>query len=88
MVQYAIISEELDTEGVPYTAYGISSSDGTVIRDVTTDGVRLAGFVSRLNRLKLSPVHLKDAVENFIAELSDDLVRCTVLFPAEAVCRL
>lgn len=83
MVQYSIISEQLQQNGIPYTAYGISSSDGTVIHDITTEGIRLARFVNKLNRLDLSPVHLMDAVENFLAELPDEPVRCTVMFPAE-----
>lgn len=87
MVQYSIISEQLQQDGFPYTSYGISSSDGTIIHDITTEGIRLARFVSKLNRLDLSPVHLADAVENFLAEMSDELVRCTVLLPAENALR-
>lgn len=87
MVHYTIISEDLKAEGVSYTAYGITSSDGTTIHDITTQGIRLARFVDKLNKFDLSPAHLYDAVENFLAELSEDFVRCTVLLPAEKAAR-
>lgn len=81
MVHYTIISEHFKSEEATYTSYGIASPDGTVIHDITTDGISLARFTDKLNRLELSPVHLHDAVEDFLAELPEDFVRCTMLFP-------
>lgn len=38
------------------------------IPDVTADRARLARFVRLLNRLKASPIHLCDLVEDFLGQ--------------------
>ena len=40
----------------------------TIVNDITGDRSKLIQLVEMCNRLELSPVHLIDVVENFLAE--------------------
>lgn len=53
-------------------AYADAAEDGTAtvvasVHDVTSDKEALAELVALCNRLELSTIHLKDAVEDFLA---------------------
>lgn len=55
------------------TFYGIQISDGSnriiaTVRDITTDGNRLSELIRTCNLLALSPLHLYDVIEDFLAE--------------------
>ena len=41
------------------------------IADLTRDAAALKPLLDYCNRLKLSPLHLKDVAEDFVARLSD-----------------
>lgn len=53
-------------------AYAIADADGTAtlfepVHDVTSDRAGLEKLVHNCNRLKLSPDHLRDVVDDFLA---------------------
>ena len=57
-------------EGVPHTGYGIEyRSRNQVIRfeDLTTDLLSITDLISLCNKLELSPLHLEDVVDDFLA---------------------
>ena len=77
-VTYGIIEETYALGDAARTSYGIAAyahaeTDGTGavierIGDVTSDRERLSAFVKTCNRLDLSVIHLREAVEDFLAE--------------------
>ena len=74
MVSYKVIKERLESEkGVVYTAYGIKAvENGREIQRVSDIGctyISVKKLCIRCNRLKLSPVHLHDVAEDFIAKV-------------------
>lgn len=76
-VTYGMIEEIYSLGSDSRTAYGIAAyanaeTDGTAsvlqsIHDITTDREKLLALVETCNRLKLSTVHLRDIVEDFIS---------------------
>ena len=74
---YEIIEECRCLDGLEYKCYGIavyikSDVDGfhTVIQtigDITTDRDRLSMLVDQCNLLELSPLHLNDVIEDYLA---------------------
>ena len=55
-------------------AYAESENDGTatillLFNDITCDKERIEKLVSELNRLQLSVLHLRDVIEDFLADL-------------------
>lgn len=72
MVKYKVIKERLTSEeGVEYTAYGIKAVEkGCEIArmaDIGCTYISVKKLCMRCNRLKLSPVHLRDVAEDFVA---------------------
>lgn len=77
-ITYGLVEERYLLDGRGRTSYGIvayadAESDGTAtviasVHDVTSDKTRLAELVQRCNRLKLSPIHLEDVIEDFLTE--------------------
>lgn len=56
-------------EGEPYCSYGIRCG-GMEIADISCDREKLAKLVDLCNHLALDPIHLRDVVEDFLAEES------------------
>lgn len=52
-------------EGVSYRTYGIRCTEQE-IADLTRDAAALKPLLDYCNRLKLSPLHLKDVAEDFV----------------------
>ena len=77
-VTYAIVEEKYTFENESRIAYGIAAfadakQDGTAtivasIHDITSNRESLSRLVDDCNRLKLSPLHLSDIVEDFLSE--------------------
>lgn len=72
MVKYKVIKERLtNEEGVEYTAYGIKAVENgretTRVADIGCTYISVKKLCMRCNRLKLSPVHLRDVAEDFAA---------------------
>lgn len=72
---YGVREEIYELQGERRISYGIvvydSQNTYTVLEsmaDITTDRERLLSLVEKCNTLKLSPIHLKDIVEDFILE--------------------
>ncbi len=73
---YGLLISEISLEQTVRTSYGIAfcqTDDGApiiirAVADLTTDKGRAAALVDRCNRLALSPIHLDDITEDFLAE--------------------
>lgn len=74
--QYILIESSFLTNGVRHTTYGIAyadSSDGTpvileAIPDLSTNKERVRQLVKLCTKLQLSPIHLRDVIDDFLAE--------------------
>lgn len=73
MVTYRLIFEETEEYEAAAYSYGILAVGEDhrirVIRDITDDKERLLGFIDELNELSLDPIHLDEAVEDFLCNL-------------------
>lgn len=74
MVKYRVIKERLTSEeGVKYTAYGIKAVENgretARASDIGCTYISVKKLCMRCNRLKLSPVHLRNVAEDFAATL-------------------
>ena len=73
MITYILCRESYKTKRSERIAYGIAAYAEeeqtciTKLHDITSDKNALAEFVSLCNRLQLSPNHLYDVVEDFLA---------------------
>ncbi len=72
-VIYQVTEEKVSTETAERITYGITGyADGgrpiVSIRDVTTDKAGLLALAETCNRLCLSPLHLYDVVEDYLAQ--------------------
>lgn len=75
-VTYGISEEIYILKNDRRVSYGIviyanADEDGTAtiidsIRDITADKEKLAHLVDECNRLELSPIHLRDVIEDFV----------------------
>ena len=73
---YGLLSSEVSSGQTARTSYGIAlcQTDAEVpiiirsVTDLTTDKARASSLVERCNRLALSPIHLDDVIEDFLAE--------------------
>lgn len=55
-------------DGEDYTGYGVSCGECSV-EDITSERAAIARLTDDLNRYEVSPLHIWDIVENFLAEL-------------------
>lgn len=77
-ITYAAVQEVYSIKNKKRISYGIvaysdPSSDDTVTivasaRDISPDLSKISSFVNELNRMNVSPDHLQDVVENFLAD--------------------
>lgn len=75
---YGISEEKYTLNGLTRTSYGVvayadADKDGTAVivasvRDITLDRSKLSKLVELCNKLQLSPIHLPDVIEDFVAE--------------------
>lgn len=75
-ITYVVVEKTDSSQSNTRTSYGIAAyTNGTVndefaviaaIHDITTDRNALTTLVTQCNRLKLSPIHLRDIVEDFL----------------------
>lgn len=65
---YKCVAQSLTHEDLgQYTTYGIALENDIMIPDVSSDKLRVLGIISTLNRLQVSPVHLRDVVTDMIS---------------------
>ena len=62
---YYLTESEIQVDNVTHITYGIGY-ENEVIHDITTDKTRAEHFVQLLNFYKLDPIHIHDAVLDFI----------------------
>lgn len=73
MITYILCRESYKTKRSERIAYGIAAYTEDYptcvarLRDITSDKNALDELVSLCNRLQLSPIHLHDVVEDFLA---------------------
>lgn len=66
-VTYRVIeSSVLDEEGVTHTVFGIEVIERTKILDVFTDGTEAQWFADLCNRLEVSPIHIRDVIDDYL----------------------
>lgn len=75
-IKYGIVEETYHLNGEVRSAYGIvvySNADidgmSTIIesvRDITSDKDAIESFAQKLSLMELSPIHLKEVVEDFL----------------------
>ncbi len=78
-IAYCLIEEKIITGERPRLTYGVAAiekcGDGEVpyiletVHDITPDREKLVLFIGEINERKLSPIHLRDAVEDFLTEV-------------------
>lgn len=77
MITYGVVEERHAQNGTERVSYGIAAysdvqnnNTATIlasVADVTDDKHKLTALVEQCNRLELSPVHLMEVVEDFLA---------------------
>ena len=73
MITYILCRETYKSKRSERITYGIAAYAEdkqtciTKLHDITSDKKALAELVSLCNRLQLSPIHLHDVVEDFLA---------------------
>ena len=78
---YGIIEEKHNINGGERISYGVAAyadcfTDGSAlvvetVSDISSDRESIEEFVDKCNSLSLSPEHLRDAVEDFLAEKAE-----------------
>ncbi|MBE6009025.1 MAG: hypothetical protein E7235_07495 [Lachnospiraceae bacterium] len=72
MITYKVTMQQNTNCDNPYISYGIAAlnsidnSEIIRINDVFIDYKQALLFVDKLNRLKLSPIHLRDVIEDIL----------------------
>lgn len=69
--KYVLVSETYSDDTEPHVGYGIAVVDRkrvTILAalDLSPDKIKVADLVRKCNRLKISPIHFQDVVEDFL----------------------
>ena len=73
-IKYEIMEEKNVLEGTIWTVYGIAVYNEenheliASVRNVSSNKEQITLFVERCNHLQLSPIHLQDAIEDFLLQ--------------------
>ena len=69
-MKYALIQGSYLTDEKTYIGYSIGYTENSALsfEDLTLDPIAIAKLVKLCNELDLSPIHLKDVVEDFLIE--------------------
>ena len=69
-MKYSLIKGSYLIDGESHIGYGISYTENSEVsfEDLTLNPITVAKLVKLCNELDLSPIHLKDAVEDFLIE--------------------
>ena len=78
-ITYGMIEEKFVLQGSERISYGIAAysdaeENGTAtivasVQDVSFDYIQLGKLIDLCNHLELDPIHLKDVMEDFLANL-------------------
>lgn len=69
-MKYTLIQGSYSIEGESHLGYGIGYTEGVALsfENLTVNCIPIAKLVKLCNDLDLSPIHLKDVVEDFLIE--------------------
>ena len=69
-MKYSLIKGSYLIDGESHIGYGISYTENSEVsfEDLTLNPITVAKLVKLCNELDLSPIHLKDVVEDFLIE--------------------
>ena len=67
-MKYFVFKETVNVEGEQYPTFSICDETGYCVHDVTTNQNKAYELAAKFSAAKLSPIHLRDAVEDFLAE--------------------
>lgn len=73
-MKYILLTDEISVDSATRKGYGIALIEGNsrgfsicgFVSDISTDKAEVLELIARFNRLKLSPVHFFEAVEDFL----------------------
>lgn len=65
---YFLTQKSIVLEGREYTVYGMKYNDELCAEDISSDKEKVRKLVSDCNKYSLSPIHMYEVIENFIAE--------------------
>ncbi len=73
-MKYILLTDEIPVGSATREGYGIALIEGSnrgfsirgFVSDISTDKAEVLELIARFNRLKLSPVHFFEAVEDFL----------------------
>lgn len=69
MEPYFLIANTYIVEDRSHIGYGIGCrADNSAFEDMSTDLIVIGNLINLCNKLKLSPLHLKDVVEDFLVD--------------------
>ena len=69
--KYELIAKTIDHEEIgSYIGYGIRYVEHTVT-DISLDRAKIENLIERMNLNELSPLHMMDIIEDFLAEDSN-----------------
>lgn len=69
-MKYSLIQGTYLIDGDAHIGYGISYTEDRALsfEDLTVNAIDIANLVNLCNELDLSPIHLRDVVEDFLIE--------------------
>ncbi|MCH5209332.1 MAG: hypothetical protein J1F01_00020 [Oscillospiraceae bacterium] len=65
---YAVTREKEVIESMEVVVYGIRYADTYTVHNVSTDKSAVENLVNDFNKYNLDPIHLYDAVEDFLEQ--------------------
>lgn len=65
---YFLTQKRKVLEGSEYTVYGMRYNDELYAEDISPDKEKVRRLVSDCNKHSLSPIHMYEVIEDFIAE--------------------
>ena len=69
MEPYFLIVNTYVVENQSHIGYGIGCrADNSAFEDMSTDPTAIENLINLCNKLKLSPLHLEDVVEDFLVD--------------------
>lgn len=72
---YFLVRSECTIDCVPYIGYGIgyrNKDEQIIFEDISTILQEVTALVNRCNIHKLSPIHIEDAVDDFLTDIYFD----------------
>ncbi len=67
---YIMCKKSVVIEGKRIITYGVAREDNKtpIFTDISTDKLRMIGFIEKLNKAEIEPDHLKFYIDDFLCE--------------------